>query len=96
LPYEAHGSVWGKEVYFKIPEELDFELENGQDPVEVGDLGYWPTGKAFCIFYGPTPASVAERLRPVSPVAIFGKLFGDITLLSSMKTDVTVFIERKE
>ena len=39
LPYEAGGSRWGDELYFGIPEELNLELENGQDVVEIGDLG---------------------------------------------------------
>ena len=63
VPYEAQGSVWGDELYFSIPEELDLELENGQDVVEVGDLAYWPVGNAFCDkFFIPknTPTKVCR------------------------------------
>jgi hypothetical protein len=96
LPYEAPGSVWGYELYFRIPEELDIGPENGQDVVETGDLGYWPAGNAFCIFYGPTPASTDERPRPVSPVTVFGKVIGDVAGLSEIETGVMVFVRRKE
>jgi hypothetical protein len=96
LPYEAPGSMWGYELYFRIPEELDIGPENGQDVVETGDLGYWPAGNAFCIFYGPTPASTDERPRPVSPVTVFGKVIGDAAGLSEIETGVMVFVRRKE
>ena len=96
LPYEAPGSVWGDELYFRIPEELDPSSENGQDVVEVGDLGYWSVGNAFCIFYGPTPASTDERPKPASPVTVFGKVIGDAAGLSEMKSGMMVFVQRKE
>jgi hypothetical protein len=96
LPYEAPGSVWGDELYFRIPEELDLDPENGQDVVEAGDLGYWPVGNAFCIFYGPTPASTDERPRPASPVTVFGKVIGDADGLSEVRAGVMVFVRRKE
>ena len=49
LPIKARVNLWGDEIYFSIPLSLD--LENGQELVDIGDLGYWPTGKAFCIFF---------------------------------------------
>ena len=96
LPYEAPGSMWGDELYFRIPEELNLDPENAQNVVEVGDLGYWQVGNAFCIFYGPTPASIDERPRPVSPVTVFGKVFGDATGLSAARAGAIVFVRRKE
>ena len=96
LPYEAQASVWGDELYFRIPEELDLGLENEQDIVEVGDLGYWPVGNAFCVFYGPTPASIDERPRPASPVTVFGKILGDAAGLFEVTAGVMVFVMRKE
>lgn len=96
LPYEAQASVWGNELYFRIPEELDLGLENGQDIVEAGDLGYWPVGNAFCVFYGPTPASIDERPRPVSPVTVFGKMIGDATRIQAVKAGGIILVTRKE
>ncbi len=94
LPFKAQGLLWGDELYFTIPEELNLDLENGQDVVEVGDLGYWPVGNAFCIFYGPTPASTNGRPRPASPVTVFGKVAGDTTGLSEVRPGV-VLVTRK-
>ena len=59
LPISASARTWGDEIYFPIP--VESELEDGKEVVEMGDLGYWPPGNAFCIFFGPTPAS--RRLR---------------------------------
>lgn len=96
IPYEAQGSIWGDELYFRIPVELALELESGQGVVEVGDLGYWPVGNAFCVFYGLTPVSTDERPRPVSPVIVFGKVIGDATGLREVRPGVTVFVTRKK
>ena len=96
VPYEARGSTWGDELYFRIPEQLELEQENGQDVVEAGDLGYWPVGNAFCIFYGPTPASTDEKPRPASPVTVFGKVIGDAARLSEVKTGEIISVRRKE
>ena len=43
----------------------------------MGDLGYWPPGNAFCIFFGKTPVSTDKEIRPASAVCIIGKLLGD-------------------
>ena len=76
LPIEGRANVWGDEIYFDIPFNLDLESDSRAD-VEVGDLAYWPTGSAFCIFFGPTPVSRDEKPRAYSPVNVFGKVIGD-------------------
>lgn len=72
LPFEARVQTWGDEIYFSIP--VNIAEENAQAVVELGDLGYWPPGAAFCIFFGKTPASKSDEIRPASPVNVFGKL----------------------
>ncbi len=78
LPLEGVVNIWGEEIYFGIPLEIDLEGDARAD-VEVGDLGYWPSGPAFCIFFGPTPVSADEKPRAYSPVNIFGHILGDAT-----------------
>ena len=73
LPIEARGNTWGDEIYFSIPVEATQE-KNARDLVAVGELGYWPPGTAFCIFFGRTPASTDDRPRAASPVNIIGKV----------------------
>ncbi len=94
LPIVARANIWGDgEIYFSIPVHL--ELENGQEVVEKGDLGYWPTGNAFCIFFGPTPLSRGTEIRPASAVTIFGEVLGDATGLKSVRAGAEVTVERK-
>jgi len=59
LPIEAKAETWGDEIYFSIGQSLPGE--SPREVVELGDLGYWPPGQAFCIFFGPTPMSRASR-----------------------------------
>ncbi len=90
LPFGARGNTWGDEIYFGIP--VAKELEKGQDTVALGDLGYWPPGKAFCIFFGPTPASQGDEIRPASAVTVVGKLLGDPTLFKQVPSGQQVTI----
>ncbi|MDP3046385.1 MAG: cyclophilin-like fold protein [Chloroflexota bacterium] len=90
LPIEARGSTWGDEIYFAIPVALG--EDNAQAVVQMGDLGYWPPGKAFCIFFGPTPASDGSEIRPASPVNVLGKLEGDARVFKGVRSGETVRI----
>ena len=91
LPITASASTWGDEIYFGIP--VSVGLEQGQEVVEVGDIGYWPPGHAFCIFFGPTPASQGDEIRPASAVTVIGKVQGDATVLKQVRSGVGVTIE---
>ncbi len=95
LPVDVQSSIWGDELYFALPEELDVGLENGQELVEIGDLGYWPVGNAFCIFFGPTPMSKGDEIRPASAVTVFGRVVGYATELEGVRSGARVVIERK-
>ena len=91
LPISAAANTWGDEIYFSIP--MTLELENGRDVVELGDLGYWPPGRAFCIFFGTTPASQGDEIRPASAVTVVGKVLGDVTTLKQVSAGEQVSIE---
>ncbi len=92
LPIKSQGDRWGDEIYFSIPVSL--EAENAQEVVSMGDLGYWPPGTAFCIFFGPTPMSRGEEIRPASPVNVFGKVIGDAKVLKQVTSGTEITIER--
>lgn len=91
LPIKAQVDIWGDEIYFTIP--LRIGLDNGQEVVSVGDLGYWPSGPAFCIFFGPTPVSRGNEIRPASAVTVFGKIIGDTSLLKKVQEGAEITIE---
>ena len=92
LPIEARGSTWGDEIYFSIPVSLG--EESAQSVVDLGDIGYWPPGKAFCIFYGPTPASQGDEIRPASPVNVVGKIEGDPKVFRRVPSGAKITLER--
>ena len=94
LPIKGRGNTWGDEIYFGIPVECDYE--NAKEVVEMGDLAYWPPGHAFCIFFGPTPASRGNEIRPASAVNIFGRLLGDPEAFKSVPDGERVTIEEAE
>ena len=91
LPITGNANRWGDEIYFSIP--LNLETENGREVVAIGDLAYWPPGNAFCIFFGPTPASQGDEVRPASAVSIFGKIIGDATQFKQIRAGNPIKIE---
>lgn len=93
LPLEATGSRWGEEIYFDVPVEVG--EEDPREVVEEGDLGYWPPGRAFCLFWGPTPSSEGDEIRPASPVNVFGRILEDARQLGRAGT-TRVKVERLE
>jgi uncharacterized protein len=92
LPLKAGINTWGDEIYFSIPVRLG--AENPQELVNKGDLGYWPPGNALCLFFGPTPMSEGQEIRPASPVNVFGKIIGDSSVLCGVKSGSIMLIEK--
>ncbi len=92
LPIRTSFNTWGDEIYFSIP--VDAELDDSaQEVVEIGDLGYWPPGSAFCIFFGLTPVSEPGRIMPASAVNVIGKVVGDATLFKQAMRAREVVLE---
>lgn len=89
LPLEGDANLWGDEIYFDIPVSLGSEPGARAD-VEVGELGYWPVGSAFCVFYGPTPVSTGDKPRAYSPVNVFGRVIGDATVFKAVSQGARV------
>jgi hypothetical protein len=93
LPINSRVNLWGDEIYFSIP--LSLEQETGQEVVNIGDLGYWPDGNGFCIFFGATPVSQGDEIRPASPVTVFGKVIGDATVFKKVTEGTKIIIRRE-
>jgi hypothetical protein len=92
LPLAVAGETWGDEIYFSIP--VKAKPEKPLETVEPGDLGYWAPGSAFCIFFGPTPMSRGNEIRPASPVNVFGRIVGDPTVFKKVRTGTQVRVQR--
>ena len=92
LPLRTSFNTWGDEIYFAIPVDADLD-DSAQDVVEVGDLGYWPPGKAWCIFFGQTPVSQPGKIMPASTVNVIGKVLGDATAFKAVLREREVVVE---
>jgi len=92
LPFEARANTWGDEIYFSIP--VIVGEENAQETVELGDIGYWPPGHGFCIFFGQTPISQKGEIRPADPVNVFAKVKGDPKVFKKVKSGDKIRIEK--
>ncbi|MEJ2725640.1 MAG: cyclophilin-like fold protein [Deltaproteobacteria bacterium] len=92
LPIKTSFNTWGEEIYFAIPVEADLD-ESAKEVVAVGDLGYWPTGKAFCIFFGQTPMSTPGKIVPASAVNIIGRVIGDATRFKKVMHERKVVVD---
>jgi hypothetical protein len=93
LPIEGKGNLWGEEIYFSIPVKVAQEKE-AREVVSAGELGYWPTGHAFCIFFGPTPASRGDEIRAASAVNIIGKVLSDPKVFLKIKDAAKITLEK--
>ncbi|MBA7653229.1 hypothetical protein ES703_61073 [subsurface metagenome] len=94
LPIKARVNTWGDEIYFSIP--VKAELDDPREVVEKGDLGYWPPESAFCIFFGPTPISKGEEIRPASGVNLVGRLLGDPQEFKKVSSGERIILEKEE
>jgi|TARA_B110000438_G_scaffold149920_1_gene144207 hypothetical protein len=92
LPISSSTNTWGDEIYFTIP--VSDEERDSKEVVDLGDIGYWPPGNAFCLFFGQTPLSSEGKIKPASPVNIIGKLEGDVNILKSVPSREKVIVEK--
>jgi len=88
LPFKLNLSRWGEELYGEIPVSID--KENSQVDCEVGDIGYWPDGKGFCIFFGPTPVSKNDKPKAASAVNIFAKIESDAKIFNQFSSFIGI------
>lgn len=93
LPITGSVNLWGDEIYFEIPVHMELD-ESAKEIVEKGELGFWPSGDCFCIFFGKTPASKGDEIKPASAVNVFGKVIGDYSIFKKVKDSEKIIIEK--
>jgi uncharacterized protein len=93
LPLEARPNAWGDEFYFEIPVEFPLD-ETKTTQIKIGDIGYWPTGNALAIFFGPTPMSTGSDPVPASSVNLVGRIVDNATVLRKEKGALKIRIEK--
>ncbi|MBM3251469.1 MAG: hypothetical protein FJZ11_01630 [Candidatus Omnitrophica bacterium] len=95
LPIESRVNTWAEEIYFDIPIMADLEQHYAKDIVELGDLGYWPQGPAFCIFFGQTPISQPGKIRPATSVNVIGRIKGDSKVFKKIKDGEAIIVDKE-
>lgn len=85
LPLEARANLWGEEVYFEIP--LEMEDENPSPTATAGDISYWAPGPAFCIFFG--------RTQPYSAVNHLGRIIEGLEIFRNVENGDRIVLNRK-
>lgn len=94
LPIEGTVNRWGGEIYFTIGVSASLEPD-AKDVLHPGELGYWPPGNAFCVFFGATPASKDDECRAASDVNVFGKVIGSLDKLWDVEDGANILVEEK-
>lgn len=92
LPITGRVQTWGDEIYFSIPVRVE-EADDAQATVDKGAVAYWPPGSALCLFWGPTPMSQGDEIRPASPVNVFGQIEGDASVLAEIPAGAEIRLE---
>jgi hypothetical protein len=92
LPLKLHMSRWGDEYYGDCGLQIDLD-DSAREFVEIGEIAYWPPGKALCFFFGPTPASTDARPRAASAVQPVGRFGGSVDALKSFGSSIEAEIE---
>ena len=92
LPIVGSVQTWGDEIYFPIPVSASND-DTAAEVVKKGAVAYWPPGNALCLFWGPTPASRGDEIRPASAVNVCGMIDGDPTPLAQAPNGGQIRIE---
>ena len=92
LSIEAAASTWVDEIYFSI--DVFAGEDDARETVGMGDVGFWPPGQALGLFFGPTPASRGDEIRPASPVNVNGRLEGDPRVLKAVQSGSPVTVRK--
>jgi uncharacterized protein len=95
LPVTSAAATWGDEIYFSTGVVVPLEPE-ASAVVKKYDIGYWPPGRAICIFFGQTPVSTPTEIRAASEVTIIGKIEADAADLRKVRDDAPIQVEKAE
>ncbi len=93
LPIEVMINRWGDELYTE-PTLVKVGTENAKSTVNLMDVAYWPQGNALCLFYGPTPISSGNEIKPYSPVNVIGRIIRKENIAKKVDDSTKVIIRK--
>lgn len=94
LPIESSAKLWGEEIYFTVP--FNAGKENASETVELGAFAFWPEGPALCLFFGKTPMSNENQIKPASPVNVIGKIKNSVKKLKKVKEGEKITVKKAQ
>ena len=93
LPIEVMINRWGDELYTE-PIPVKVGPENAKSAVTLMDVAYWPEGNALCLFFGPTPISKGNEIKPYSPVNVVGRIVSKENIAKKVSDSTKVIIRK--
>ena len=93
LPMISESNTWGEEIYFYTSIANTLEADSKQI-MTLGEIAYWPTGKAIAIGYGRTPISIKEEIRLADKCNVWGKTKYDLKKLKNITPGEEIFIKK--
>lgn len=90
LPLTVDMARWGDGEYYGTLPVAIASGEKRRDVFEVGEVALWPEGNAFCIFFGPTPASHGNEPRMASPGIPLGKVVSGASAFAALGPNLRV------
>ncbi|MFX0113337.1 MAG: cyclophilin-like family protein [Candidatus Hodarchaeota archaeon] len=92
LPLSSKVETWGEEIYFET--SIAARVQEPQEIVDLGDVGYWPPGRALCLFFGKTPISSENEIRPASAVGVFAQLIPPFEVLKQVQSGEKIKVRK--
>ncbi len=93
LPIKVKINRWGDELYTD-PMPVKVKEENAKSLVNLLDVAYWPQGQGLCLFFGPTPISKGNEIKPYSPVNVIGKIVSKENIARKVSDSTTVIVRK--
>ncbi|MFQ5940268.1 MAG: cyclophilin-like fold protein [Nitrososphaerales archaeon] len=94
LPLEVMINRWGDELYTE-PMPVKVGIENAKTVVDLMDAAYWPQGNALCLFFGPTPISTGNKIKPYSSVNVVGRIISKGNVAKRVNDSTRVIIRSR-
>ena len=95
LPIYSEIKTWGEEIYFDTDIKCSLEHDS-RDILELGDIAYWPLGKAIAIGFGKTPLSHENEIRLASKCNVWGRTSFNLKKLKYLEDGERISVERVE
>lgn len=95
LPFQSTAEIWGKEVYFSTPIQVEKEAD-AKDVINLGEMAFWTEGSCIAIGYGPTPISQGNEIRLAAKTNIWAHSQDNLDVLSTVKPGDQISLKQRD